>query len=92
MPETAAGIYALKVYLLTGCLSVTLMCVGYFLKRVLDNFDERSEALDARIEKAIEAMAEQNSKIIQVLTQVTYHGERIANIEQRLDKRGCHRQ
>lgn len=86
MAETLSGVYSLKIWLLTGCLSSTILVLMYFLKRVLDNFDERSQHLDERIDKAIGALTDQNLRVMQILTQQTFHSDRINSLEQRLDK------
>lgn len=92
MSPSEASLNLIKLWVLTGCLSVSLLIVGYFFKRILDSLDARAEDQDDRLDKCLEINAEQNLKIIQVLAQVSYLSERIVNLEYRLDKRPTSRQ
>lgn len=87
-----ASLNLVKIWVLTGCLSVALLIVGYFFKRVLDSLDARAADQDERLDRALETVADQRVEIIQLRSQVTYLAERFAGLEHRLDKRATSRQ
>jgi len=78
MIEQAATI-ELKIWILAASLSLMLAIVAYFLKRLLDSFDRKTEKMMSQLE-------EHNRHIVHMLSTITFHREKLDRIERRMDR------
>ena len=85
MPTTVNEVYALKLWILSGCLGVTILVLGYFLKRIFDGFDARAAELEARIQRNKDLLAEHHVKLVQCVAHVSFVDDRLDSLEAKID-------
>jgi len=78
MIEQAATI-ELKIWILAASLSLMLAIVAYFLKRLLDSFDKKTEKMMGQLE-------EHNRHIVHMLSTITFHREKLDRLERKIDR------
>lgn len=70
----------IKIWVMAGALASLMGIVSFFLKRLLETFEKKTEQLQDKL-------SSHHEQLVRIFEKHDFHGQRISNLEKRLDTR-----